>query len=50
MENKSLDELTDEVLKLYDEGKDLKEIAKLCSTSEALVASILVQTRDIYFR
>lgn len=50
MENKSLDEITDEILKLYDEGKDLKDIAKLCLTSEALVASILVQTRDVYFR
>lgn len=50
MENKSLDEITDEVLKLYEEGKATQEIAKMCAIPEYLVQSILIQTKDIIFR
>lgn len=50
MENKSLEELTDEVLELYEKGKETEEIADLCLIPEYLVASILVQTKGIYFR
>ncbi|MFY0516297.1 hypothetical protein ACOMCU_00505 [Lysinibacillus sp. UGB7] len=50
MENKSLDEITNEVLKLYEKGKETQEIAKLCSIPEYLVESILIQIKGIYFR
>lgn len=50
MENKSLDEITDEILKLYEGGKATKEIAKMCTIPEYLVQLILIQTKDIFFR
>ena len=50
VEHKSLDELTDKVVELYEKGKETQEIAELCSVQEYLVASILVQTKGVYFR
>lgn len=48
--NATLDELTDVVLKRYDEGVEVEQIATSLNVAQYLIASILISQRDVYFR
>lgn len=50
MGKKTGNELTDETVKLYDQGMNSKEIAVRLETPEYLIENILIQARDVCFR
>lgn len=50
MNNDTLENIEKEVLRLYDDGKDIQDIAASVSVPGYLVESILVEKRNVYFR
>lgn len=48
--NATLDELTDVVLKRYDEGVEVEQIATSLNAPRYLIESILISQRNVYFR
>jgi len=50
MSVKSLDEITTEVLQLYEKDKSVDEIASIVKIQRYLVESILIAQYKIYFR
>jgi hypothetical protein len=50
METDGLKKITEEVLRLDDEGKDVDEIAEILKIERYLVESVLISERRVYFR